>query len=706
MRKLFIITLAMTTLLACNSSSRSGKNGGEKGSIFLTEYDNPFGAPAFDKITRDDYLPGFESGMEQQAAEIEAITSNEEKPTFENTILALDNSGSVLNRVSSLFFALEATDSDDAMQEIKSSILPKLTAHSDNISLNEKLFVRIKSVYDRAAELKLNPEQFRLTEELYKNFVRSGSLLDETEKEQLREINKKISDLTNRFGDNVLKETNNYRLVIDNKEDLAGLPQSVIDAAAEASGEENKWVFTLHKPSWIPFLQYADNRTLREKLYKAMYMRGNNDNEYDNKKLVGEIVNLRLQRSKLLGFESFAAYALDNRMAKKTENAIRLLNTIWKPAIEQAKKEAAELQALIDREGGDFKLASWDWWYYTEKLRRAKFSLNEEALRSYFMMEHVREGVFMVASKLYGIQFKKVENLPLYHPEVEIFDVTDSDGSHLALLYTDYYPRAGKSGGAWMGNFREQCIKEGEDIRPIIYNVGNFTKPTSASPSLLSLDEVETMFHEFGHALHGIFSKVQYLGLSGTNVTRDFVELPSQIMEHWAVEPEVLKMYAKHYETGEAIPDSLIEKIQTAGKFNTGFVTTELVAAALLDMDYHTQTEQQSYDVAAFEANVMKKIGLIEEIIPRYKSTYFTHIFSNVEGYAAGYYSYLWSEVLDADAFQQFSENGIFDPATAKAFREEILSKGNTADAMTLFKNFRGAEPNPLYLLKNRGLIE
>lgn len=706
MRKLFIITLAMTTLLACNSSSRSGKNGGEKGSIFLTEYDNPFGAPAFDKITRDDYLPGFESGMEQQAAEIEAITSNEEKPTFENTILALDNSGSVLNRVSSLFFALEATDSDDAMQEIKSSILPKLTAHSDNISLNEKLFVRIKSVYDRAAELKLNPEQFRLTEELYKNFVRSGSLLDETEKEQLREINKKLSDLTNRFGDNVLKETNNYRLVIDNKEDLAGLPQSVIDAAAEASGEENKWVFTLHKPSWIPFLQYADNRTLREKLYKAMYMRGNNDNEYDNKKLVGEIVNLRLQRSKLLGFESFAAYALDNRMAKKTENAIRLLNTIWKPAIEQAKKEAAELQALIDREGGDFKLASWDWWYYTEKLRRAKFSLNEEALRSYFMMEHVREGVFMVASKLYGIQFKKEENLPLYHPEVEIFDVTDSDGSHLALLYTDYYPRAGKSGGAWMGNFREQCIKEGEDIRPIIYNVGNFTKPTSASPSLLSLDEVETMFHEFGHALHGIFSKVQYLGLSGTNVTRDFVELPSQIMEHWAVEPEVLKMYAKHYETGEAIPDSLIEKIQTAGKFNTGFVTTELVAAALLDMDYHTQTEQQSYDVAAFEANVMKKIGLIEEIIPRYKSTYFTHIFSNVEGYAAGYYSYLWSEVLDADAFQQFSENGIFDPATAKAFREEILSKGNTADAMTLFKNFRGAEPNPLYLLKNRGLIE
>lgn len=706
MRKLFIITLAMTTLLACNSSSRSGKNGGEKGSIFLTEYDNPFGAPAFDKITRDDYLPGFESGMEQQAAEIEAITSNEEEPTFENTILALDNSGSVLNRVSSLFFALEATDSDDAMQEIKSSILPKLTAHSDNISLNEKLFVRIKSVYDRAAELKLNPEQFRLTEELYKNFVRSGSLLDETEKEQLREINKKLSDLTNRFGDNVLKETNNYRLVIDNKEDLAGLPQSVIDAAAEASGEENKWVFTLHKPSWIPFLQYADNRTLREKLYKAMYMRGNNDNEYDNKKLVGEIVNLRLQRSKLLGFESFAAYALDNRMAKKTENAIRLLNTIWKPAIEQAKKEAAELQALIDREGGDFKLASWDWWYYTEKLRRAKFSLNEEALRSYFMMEHVREGVFMVASKLYGIQFKKVENLPLYHPEVEIFDVTDSDGSHLALLYTDYYPRAGKSGGAWMGNFREQCIKEGEDIRPIIYNVGNFTKPTSASPSLLSLDEVETMFHEFGHALHGIFSKVQYLGLSGTNVTRDFVELPSQIMEHWAVEPEVLKMYAKHYETGEAIPDSLIEKIQTAGKFNTGFVTTELVAAALLDMDYHTQTEQQSYDVAAFEANVMKKIGLIEEIIPRYKSTYFTHIFSNVEGYAAGYYSYLWSEVLDADAFQQFSENGIFDPATAKAFREEILSKGNTADAMTLFKNFRGAEPNPLYLLKNRGLIE
>jgi Zn-dependent oligopeptidases len=682
---------------------------GRKGSIFMIEFDTPYGAPPFDKITVEDYVPAFEAGMVQQATEIDSIVNNPEQPTFENTILALDNSGSILSRVSTVFYGLEGTDTNEEMQKIKADMSPKLTTHSDNISLNEKLFERIKSVYDNASALNLNPEQFRLTEDYYKDFVRSGIMLEEAEKEQLREINKKLSSLTIEFNNNVLKETNNFKLVIDNQEDLAGLPQSVISAAAEAastSGEEGKWVFTLHKPSWIPFLQYADNRDLREKLYKAMYMRGNNDNEFDNKAIINEIVNLRLQRSTLLGYESFAEYALEDRMAKNEENVYQLLNDVWKYALPQTKKEAAELQAIIDKEGGDFKLASWDWWYYTEKLRQEKYALNEEELRPYFKMENVREGVFMVANKLYGLNFKKLDNIRVYNPEVEVFEVSDADGSHIALFYTDYFPRASKRAGAWMSSFRKQTTRNGKDIRPLIYNVGNFTKPLADTPSLLSLDDVETLFHEFGHALHGMLSDVTYQGLSGTSVSRDFVELPSQIMEHWAFQPEVLKMYAKHYQTGETIPDELIGKIEAAGKFNMGFTTTEFVAAALLDMDYHTQTEQRAYDVNAFEKASMDKIGLIDEIIPRYKSTYYSHIFSSAEGYAAGYYSYLWSEVLDADAFQAFVENGIFDQKTAKLFRDNVLSKGNSEDPMELYKKFRGAEPNPVYLLKNRGFIE
>ena len=459
------------------------------------------------------------------------------------------------------------------------------------------------------------------------------------------------------------------------------------------------------KPSWIPFLQYADNRDLREQLYKAMFMRGNNNNEHDNKALISKIVNLRLERSKLLGYKNFAAYVLEERMAKDEKQVYKLLNDVWAYALPQAKKEAAELQAIADREGADFELESWDWWYYTEKLRQEKYNLNEEELRPYFKMENVREGVFMVANKLYGLNFKKLDNIPVYNPEVDVYEVTDADGTHVSLFYTDYFPRASKRAGAWMSSFRKQTTRDGKDIRPIIYNVGNFTKPLSNRPSLLSLDDVETLFHEFGHALHGMLSKVTYYGLSGTSVPRDFVELPSQIMEHWAFKPEVLKLYAKHYETGEVIPDELIEKIEAAGKFNMGFITTEFIAAALLDMNYHIQTEEQEYDVEAFEKESMEKIGLIDQIIPRYKSTYYAHIFSNPEGYAAGYYSYLWSEVLDADAFHAFEENGIFDQETAGLFREHVLSKGNTADPMELYKKFRGAEPDPVYLLANRGLL-
>lgn len=708
MKKLFFITLAAMTLFACNNSSKStSKSSGEPGSIFLTEYDTQFGMPAFDKIAFEDYKPAFLKGMEEQAKEIDSIVNNPDAPTFENTIVALDNSGSLLARVSNVFYGLKGAETNDSIQKLANELSPLLSEHSDNISLNDKLFTRIKAVYDDSLNQNLNVEQKKLLTDYYKNFVRSGIMLDDSAKNRLREINKELSALTLKFGENLLNETNGYKLVIDNEKDLAGLPEGVKAAAAETAkseGQEGKWIFTLQKPSWLPFLQYADNRDLREKLYKAMYMRGDNDNENDNKKVINDITNLRIERAQLLGFNTHADFILAENMAKNPANVYKLLNEVWQYALPQAKKEAAELQAMIDAEGGNFKLQSWDWWYYTEKLRQQKYSLNEEETKPYFKMENVREGVFTVANKLYGLSFKKLDNVPVYNPEVEAYEVLDKDGSHVAVFYTDYFPRAGKNAGAWMSSFRDQKVLNGENIRPLIYNVGNFTRPTQDTPSLLTLDEVETLFHEFGHALHGMLSNVTYSGVSGTNVSRDFVELPSQIMEHWAFHPEVLKLYAKHYQTGEAMPDSLVQKIDAASKFNMGFTTTEFVAAALLDMDYHTQSVKQNFDVRDFEKNSMRKIGLIDEIIPRYRSTYFSHIFSG--GYSAGYYAYLWAEVLDADAFQPFVEKGVFDQATAQSFRDNVLSKGGSDDPMTLYKKYRGAEPNPVYLLKNRGFVK
>lgn len=708
MKKLLFITLIAFAFMACNNSTKQAtKSSGNPGDIFLTEYDTEFGMPPFDRISFEDFEPAFMKGMELEAAEIDSIVNNPEEPTFENTIVALDNSGSVLNRVSAVFYGLDGAETTDDIKALSEKLSPLLSEHSDNISLNDKLFARIKAVYDKRDSLNLSVEQRKLLEDKYEGFVRSGIMLDEESKTRMREINKELSALSLAFSQNVLKETNDYKLVITDEKDLAGLPQGVIAAAAEtakANGEDGKWVFTLQKPSWLPFLQYADNRDLREKLYKAMYMRGDNDNANDNKKIISDIVKLRTERAHLLGFKSHAHFILDRNMAKTPEAAYKLLNEVWSYALPQAKKEAAELQAMIDAEGGNFKLESWDWWYYTEKLREQKFALNESELKPYFKMENVREGVFAVAEKLWGITFKKIDNAPVYHPEVEVYEVLDKDGSHLSLLYTDYYPREGKRAGAWMSSFRKQQILNGVNIRPIIYNVGNFTRPTGDTPALLTLDEVETMFHEFGHALHGMFSNVTYLGQSGTSVSRDFVELPSQIMEHWAFQPEVLALYAKHYETGEVIPQELVDKIEAASKFNMGFTTTEFVAAALLDMDYYTMTEVKDIDVREFEKNAMAKIGLINEIIPRYRSTYFSHIFSG--GYSAGYYAYMWAEVLDADAFQPFTEKGLFDQATAQSFRDNILSKGGSEESMTLYKRYRGAEPNPIYLLKNRGFVE
>jgi peptidyl-dipeptidase Dcp len=673
----------------------------------MTEYETPFGTPPFDQIEFEDFKPAFLEGIAQEDKEIEAIANNPEAPTFENTIVAMDKTGEVLRRVSRVFYGLRGAETNDDIQELAKELSPILSEHSDNINLNEQLFNRVKTLHDDTTGMNLTTEQYRLLDTYYKGFVRSGSLLNEEQKERLRELNKELSALTLQFGSNLLDETNDFKLIVDNEEDLAGLPEGVIAAAAEAAksqGEKGKWVFGLQKPSWLPFLQYSEKRELREKLYKAMYNRGDNDNEKDNKEIIKNIVNLRVEKAQLLGYDSHAHFILEENMAKNPENVYKLLNEVWDYALPQAKKEAAELQALIDAEGGDFKLASWDWWYYTEKLRQQKYALNEEEVKPYFKMENVREGVFEVANRLYGLSFKKLDNVQIYHSEVEAYEVLDTDGSHLAVFYTDYFPRPGKNAGAWMSSFRSQQVKDGVNIRPLIYNVGNFTRPTGNTPALLTLDEVETLFHEFGHALHGMLSNVNYVSLSGTSVSRDFVELPSQIMEHWAFHPEVLKLYAKHYETGEVIPNELIEKINAASTFNMGFVTTEFVAAALLDMEYHTLTKTSTIDVNAFEEQAMKKIGLIDEIIPRYRSTYFSHIFSG--GYSAGYYAYLWAEVLDSDAFQAFEENGIFDQETARLFRENVLSKGNSDDPMELYKRFRGAEPNPIYLLKNRGFVQ
>ena len=686
--------IVMTTLAAQNTDNP-----------FFSPYQTPYGAPPFDKIKVEHYLPAFRKGIEVHEAEIQKIANNPSPATFENTLEVLDFSGDLLRNVSQVFFSMTEAETNDAIDKIAEEITPVLSEHRDNLYLNGTLFGRIKALYNQKESLNLSPEQSRVLYEYHKDFVRAGAGLNATQQNQLRAINKQLSSLMLKFSDNVLKETNAFRLVLDKESDLIGLPKSSIDAAAEAAkaaGMQGKWLFTIQKPSLIPFLQFSQRRDLREKMFRAYIQKGDNNNENDNKQVVSQLVKLRLEKAKLLGFASHAAYVLDENMAKNPESVMAFLDKIWKPALVQAKKEVADMQRIVDAEKGGFKVQAWDWWYYAEKVRKEKFDLDEEALKPYFKLENVRAGVFMVANKLWGLQFKQVHNVPVYHPDVEVFEVLDKDGSYLGLFYSDYFPRAGKRSGAWMSNFRETYVQNGKEVRPIIYNVGNFTKPTAESPSLLNKDEVETLFHEFGHAMHGMLSKCHYLTVSGTNVARDFVELPSQIMENWCMHPEVLKLYAKHYQTGAPIPDNLIAKIEKSSTFNQGFETTELVAAALLDMDWHTMTEAQDLDVNIFEGQSMMAYGLIDQIVPRYRSTFFNHIFSG--DYSSGYYAYLWAEVLDADAFNLFLEKGIFDASTADSFRKNILEKGNSIDPMVLYRNFRGAEPNPDALVKRRGL--
>jgi len=674
---------------------------------FFTDWDTPFGVPPFDAIGLEHYTPAFEEGMKRHDREIAAIVDNRAAPSFENTIEAMERSGALLNRVANVFFAMKSSMTNDRIEAIAKDIAPKLSKHSDAILLSEPLFKRVETVYRQKDELELTTEQSKLLEESYKSFVRGGAKLDADKKERLQEINIRLSLLSLKFGENVLKENNRFEMVLDNEADLAGLPPGVIAAAAETAterGHEGKWVFTLHKPSMIPFLQYSERRDLREKIYTGYINRGNHDDELDNKQTLAEMAALRVERAQLLGYDTHANFVLDDCMAKEPKSVYRLLDQLWPPALARAKTEAADMQQMIDDEGGRFKLQSWDWWYYAEKVKKAKYDLDEEMLRPYFKLENVRAGVFDVATRLYGLQFEERPDVPTYHEDVTAFEVKEADGTHVGVLFVDYFPRASKRGGAWMGEFRPQFKLDGKDVRPVIYNVGNFSKPTADKPSLLSLDEVETLFHEFGHALHGLLSDSTYESLSGTNVARDFVELPSQIMENWATEPAVLKSYARHYKTDEPMPDELIEKIRKSRHFNQGFATTEYLAASLLDMKWHTRTDTEPVaDVTAFENECLDQIGLIPEIISRYRSTYFQHIFAG--GYSSGYYSYVWAEVLDADAFEAFKEtDNLFDPKTAKAFRENILSKGGTEEPMVLYERFRGKQPEIEPLLKRRGL--
>ncbi|MEI7594321.1 MAG: M3 family metallopeptidase [Bacteroidota bacterium] len=702
-KQLFI--LAIFTMVSAVGCKDKKKEESKNQNPFLTEWDTPYGVAPFDKIKNEHFLPAFQEGIKQQQAEVDSIINNSAEPNFENTIEALEHSGSLLSKVSNVFYILLGALTNEEMQKIAQEIAPQISTHSDNINLNPKLWIRIKKVYEQKDKLKLNPEQQKLLEETYKDFVRGGADLDSLKQKRFREINQELSVLSLKFSENVLAENNRFKLIIDKKEDLAGLPESLIAAGADAAKEnkmEGKWIYTLQNPSIMPFLQYSQKRVLREKILKAYFNRGNNGDSIDNKENINKIVNLRLERANLLGYPTHAAFILDENMAKTEANVYKLLDQVWTPAIKVAQNEAKELQAMMTKDGVKDKLQPWDWRYYAEKLRKEKYDLDEESLRPYFELNNVRNGAFELATRLYGLKFIERKDIPSYHADAQVYEVQEADGSHKGLLYMDFFPRESKRGGAWMNSFRKQSKKDGKNISPIISVVCNFSKPTADQPALLTFDEVNTLFHEFGHALQGLLSNCTYNSLSGTSVPRDFVELPSQIMENWAGQPEVLALYAKHFKTGVVIPKELIDKLGNSKYFNQGFETSEFIAAAYLDMNYHTIAKAEKIDVLEFEKKALAKIGLIPEISVRYKSTYYNHIFSG--GYSAGYYSYTWAGVLDADAFNAFVEKGIFDKATATSFRKNILERGGTLDAMEMYKAFRGSEPKIEPYLKRKGL--
>ncbi len=697
-------SLILFAFCAIVLNSCSQKN--SDGNPFFSKFNTPFEVPPFDRIKPEHFKPAYLKGFEEQNRKIDEIVNNQSDPTFENTIKELEYSGELLRKVSRVFSAVNSANTSDTLQAINREITPLYTKHRDNINLNDKLFQRIRRVYENKDQFRLTEEEEKVLENTYRRFVRNGAALSDSNKVILRQINEELSLLSVKFGENLLAETNDFRLVIENKDDLSGLPEGVIAQAktlAENHNMDGKWLFSLQVPSMIPFLQYSDKRELREKIYTAYFKRGDNDNSRDNKQIVEKIARLRAERASLLGYSSHAAYILEENMAKTPERVFDFLEQVWEAALPVAKSEAAEQQKLIDKEGGNFKLSPWDWWYYSEKIKKEKYELDDEIIRPYFMIENVIDGMFYVAKRLYDLEFHKRTDIPKYHPDVLTFEVKRGK-TNIGVLMIDNYPRASKRGGAWCGAYRGQSRDyEGNMIHPIVTIVTNSTPPSAEKPSLLTAEEASTLFHEFGHALHQLLSNVTYPSMSGTAVPRDFVELPSQIMEHWVLKPEVLNVYAKHYITGEVIPDEIVDKLEKSAIFNTGFATVEFLAAALLDMEYHTVSQSRAIDARQFESEILDKYGLIPEIKPRYRSTYFNHIWAG--GYASGYYSYYWSEMLDADAFQAFKETGdIFNRDIAAKFENEILSRGGTRDPLDMYIAFRGKEPGIDALLQNRGL--
>lgn len=683
--------------------------GPDRSNPLLADWDTPEGTPPFARIELADIEPAMTAAMAAHDLEIAAIRDNPEPPTFANTIEALDRAGAQLARVGAVFSLLNGTSTSDSLQAVARRLSPLRSRHSDAILLDQGLFARVDAVYRARADLGLDGEQSRLLEETWREFTRGGAALADGDRVRLQAINEELALLSLRFGENVLKETNRYELVVEDAAGLTGLPPALVQAAAETAkqrGKAGSWVFTLHRPSLIPFLQASTRRDLRERIYRAYLAMGSNGDELDNRDILRRTVELRLERARLLGFESHAHYVLADNMAAEPGAVYALLDRLWTPALARAKAEAADMQSIIDAEGGGFTLAAWDWWHYAEKVKKARYELDEEQVRPYFELEAVRAGLFDVVGRLWGLTFRERHDVQVWHPEVKVYDVLDADGSPLAVWYSDYFPRESKRGGAWMSSLRKTRRDDDRRVLPLVYNVGNFTRPTADMPALLSLDEVRTLYHEFGHALHGMLSQCRYEKLSGTAVARDFVELPSQILENWALEPAVLARHARHWRTGEPMPTELVDRLQRARHFNQGFETVEYLAASYLDLDWHTLADPQAVlaaDPDAFEAAALGRIGLIDTIASRYRSPYFRHVFGG--GYAAGYYAYVWAEVLDADAFAAFRETGdVFDRATAASFRRHVLERGGAAPPMDLYRAFRGRDPEITPLLERRGL--